>query len=193
LAKRAGVARDTLSNAEKGRHSLQGPSLSKIARALGKAPSELMAEEERLAPKAQASLPLEYGRSEDVDERRVGPRYTAFEAFGRALALSWVDNLEEWDRRMPDGEWPNAVDFARLVQWTLEVAATQAIYQAIARELSKAPRAELTDALEALDQVSRASRDMVSRAYEPVKTHSEFRRIWDANDMDTVISEAGRA
>jgi transcriptional regulator with XRE-family HTH domain len=54
LAKRAGVSRDTISNAEKGRHSLQGPTLSKIAHALGRAPSELLAEEERLSPKAQA-------------------------------------------------------------------------------------------------------------------------------------------
>ena len=52
LAKRAGVSRDTISHAERGRHSLQGPTLSKIARALGRAPSELLAEEERLAPKA---------------------------------------------------------------------------------------------------------------------------------------------
>jgi transcriptional regulator with XRE-family HTH domain len=52
LAKRAGVSRDTISHAEKGRHSLQGPTLSKIAYALGRAPSELLADEERLAPKA---------------------------------------------------------------------------------------------------------------------------------------------
>lgn len=55
MAKRAGVSRDTISNAERGQHSLQATSLSKIARALGRAPSDLLAEEERLAPKARSS------------------------------------------------------------------------------------------------------------------------------------------
>jgi transcriptional regulator with XRE-family HTH domain len=54
LAKRADVSRDTISHAERGRHSLQAPTLSKIAHALGRAPSELLAEEERLSPKGQA-------------------------------------------------------------------------------------------------------------------------------------------
>jgi len=51
LAERAGVSRDTISNAEKGRHGLQASTLHKIAHALGKTPSDLLAEEERLAPK----------------------------------------------------------------------------------------------------------------------------------------------
>jgi transcriptional regulator with XRE-family HTH domain len=54
LAARAGVSRDTISNAEKGRHGLQASTLHKIARALGKAPSELLAEEEKLAPKVES-------------------------------------------------------------------------------------------------------------------------------------------
>lgn len=64
LARRAGVTRDTISNAEKGRHGLQASTLNKLARALGKVPSELLAEEERLAPKATSSAlepPLFYG------------------------------------------------------------------------------------------------------------------------------------
>jgi transcriptional regulator with XRE-family HTH domain len=59
LAERAGVSRDTISNAEKGRHGLQASTLHKIARALGKAPSELLAEEERLAPKLESRSSLE--------------------------------------------------------------------------------------------------------------------------------------
>jgi transcriptional regulator with XRE-family HTH domain len=55
LAKRAGVSRDTISNAERGQHSLQATTLHKVAQALGRAPSELLAEEERLAPKAPSS------------------------------------------------------------------------------------------------------------------------------------------
>jgi transcriptional regulator with XRE-family HTH domain len=59
LAKRAGVSRDTISNAEKGQHSLQATTLSKIAGALGRAPSDLLAEEEKLAPKAESRSSLE--------------------------------------------------------------------------------------------------------------------------------------
>jgi transcriptional regulator with XRE-family HTH domain len=55
LAKRAGVSRDTISNAERGQHSLQATTLHKVAQALGRAPSELLAEEERLTPKAPSS------------------------------------------------------------------------------------------------------------------------------------------
>jgi transcriptional regulator with XRE-family HTH domain len=54
LSRRAGVARDTVSNVEKGGHAPNAATLHKIARALGKQPSELLAEEERLAPKAEA-------------------------------------------------------------------------------------------------------------------------------------------
>lgn len=43
----------TISYAERGCHNLQGPTLSKIAHALGRAPSELLAEE-RLSPKAES-------------------------------------------------------------------------------------------------------------------------------------------
>ena len=70
LAKRAGVARDTISYAERGHHSLQATTLSKIARALNKAPSELLAEEERLAPKVRSSSPEPSFNDVLADERR---------------------------------------------------------------------------------------------------------------------------
>src|SRR5215208_1645334 len=59
LARRAGVSRDTISNAERGLHSLQASTLHKVAQALGKAPSELLAEEERLIPKVGSRSSLE--------------------------------------------------------------------------------------------------------------------------------------
>jgi transcriptional regulator with XRE-family HTH domain len=59
LARRAGVSRDTISNAERGLHSLQASTLHKVAQALGKAPSELLAEEERLIPKVESGSSLE--------------------------------------------------------------------------------------------------------------------------------------
>jgi transcriptional regulator with XRE-family HTH domain len=81
LAERAGVSRDTISNAEKGRHGLQASTLYKIARALGKAPSELLAEEERLAPKARGRSSLELSFNDVLaEERRID-----FEACASAL------------------------------------------------------------------------------------------------------------
>jgi transcriptional regulator with XRE-family HTH domain len=74
LAKRAGVSRDTISYAERGQHSLQAPTLSKIARALGRAPSELLAEEERLAPKARRSS-LEPSLLDSLADERPGSRF----------------------------------------------------------------------------------------------------------------------
>jgi transcriptional regulator with XRE-family HTH domain len=70
LAKRAGVSRDTISNAERGEHSLQASTLHKIARALGKAPSELLAEEERLVPKVESGSSLEPPLLNGLEERR---------------------------------------------------------------------------------------------------------------------------
>lgn len=69
-AKRAGVSRDTISNAERGRHSLQGPTLSKIAHTLGRAPSELLAEEERLSPRAARRAPSEPTLLDGLKEER---------------------------------------------------------------------------------------------------------------------------
>lgn len=54
LAERAGVSRDTISKAEKGRHNLQAGTLSKVARALEMSASELLAEEEKYIPKVPA-------------------------------------------------------------------------------------------------------------------------------------------
>jgi transcriptional regulator with XRE-family HTH domain len=70
LAKRAGVSRDTISNAERGAHSLQAPTLNKLARALGRTPSELLAEEERLAPKAPRRSPSEPSLFIALEEER---------------------------------------------------------------------------------------------------------------------------
>jgi transcriptional regulator with XRE-family HTH domain len=70
LAERAGVSRDTISNAEKGRHGLQATTLFKVARALGKTPSELLAEEEKLAPKAPRRSPYEPTLLNGLEEER---------------------------------------------------------------------------------------------------------------------------
>ena len=71
LAERASVSRDTISHAEKGRHGLQATTLHKIARALGKTPSELLAEEERLAPKLESRSSLEPSFNDVLEEERL--------------------------------------------------------------------------------------------------------------------------
>jgi transcriptional regulator with XRE-family HTH domain len=70
LARRAGVSRDTISNAERGEHSLQATTLHKVARALGKTPSELLAEEERRAPKVVSRSPFEPSFEDELEEER---------------------------------------------------------------------------------------------------------------------------
>jgi transcriptional regulator with XRE-family HTH domain len=100
LAKRSGVSRDTISNAEKGQHSLQATSLSKIARALGRAPSELLAEEEKLAPKAESRSSLEPSFNDVLDDGR-RPRYlNAWRAFVWKLAQRWEEEPPETSREI---------------------------------------------------------------------------------------------
>jgi transcriptional regulator with XRE-family HTH domain len=99
LAKRAGVSRDTISNAERGRHSLQGPTLSKIAHALGRAPSELLAEEERLSPKAESRSSLELSLFNDLEEERRTTWEAAVDNARRLRDTGWAQMwkaLSEW-------------------------------------------------------------------------------------------------
>src|SRR5215213_6667029 len=157
LAKRAGVSRDTISNAERGRHSLQGPTLSKIAHALGRAPSELLAEEERLSPKAQGRSSLEptfddlNGVLEDL--RHTTDRFGGYHAIKQAMD----EYRELWEKRLADGDfdkdaieeagralgafWPAVTaaadaEMAEGAQWGVqpeEAAAHSALLPAIAR------------------------------------------------------------
>jgi transcriptional regulator with XRE-family HTH domain len=91
LAKRAGVSRDTISNAERGLHSLQASTLHKVARALGKAPSELLAEEERLVPKARSSSLepslLDGLEGEQTTTEALSPKQRRYAAWARRAEL----------------------------------------------------------------------------------------------------------
>jgi len=185
LADASGVNKATINQIERGRRSPNLETLEKLADALAVEMADFF-------PKAQASLPLEPRRSEDVDLGRGASRYTAFEAFGRALAFAWEEDLKEWDEKMPDGEWADSMDFARLVQWALEIAGTNAVYQAIAQHSDTPQHARLRDTLQLLDKADRAAIDKVLRAFEPVKTFKEFQKIWEASDMNAVVNEAGR-
>jgi transcriptional regulator with XRE-family HTH domain len=91
LAERAGVSRDTISNAEKGRHGLQATTLYKVARALGKVPSELLAEEERLTPKVESRSSLEPSFNDVLEEERREAIYN--------IALNAARRQAEQDRQ----------------------------------------------------------------------------------------------
>ncbi len=188
LAERAGLAPSAVSQIETGKRTPSSASVLKLAEGLGVEVGELYPK------KAQASLPLEAARrSEDESLGRAEPRYTAFEAFGRALAFGWEEDLKEWDEKIPDGEWAAPFDFAQLIQWGLEIAGTKAVYQAVAREHPAPLRPELADTMRLLDEAHRASTKKVLRAFEPVKTFKEFQKIWEASDMDAIVGErAGR-
>jgi transcriptional regulator with XRE-family HTH domain len=114
LAKRAGVSRDTISHAEKGRHSLQGPTLNKIAHALGRAPSELLAEEERLSPKAErrsSPEPSLFNGLEEEQRDYVGHIWQRINELD-AAAKQWQRFLDErlYDLKKLDFELLKDVD-----------------------------------------------------------------------------------
>jgi transcriptional regulator with XRE-family HTH domain len=105
LAKRAGVSRDTISHAERGRHSLQGPTLSKIAHALGRAPSELLAEEERLTPKSEGRSSLEPSLNDVLEDlRRTTYRHVGFQEVQQALD----QYCEVWEKRLAKRDFDKA-------------------------------------------------------------------------------------
>ncbi len=183
LAELANVDKVTIIHIENGKVSPKVDTLEKLAGALGVELADLF-------PKAQAPLPLEaVQRSGDKTPAQDEPHYTAFEAFGVALASAWIGDVEEWDDKIPDGQWADSRDFARLVQWALEVSGTKAVYQAVAREMGASVRPELEDTMRLLDDAERAATNKVLRAFEPVKTFREFQKIWEASDMDALVGD----
>lgn len=127
LAKRAGVSRDTISHAERGRHSLQGPTLSKIARALGRAPSELLAEEERLAPKVKGRSSLEPSLNDALEDlRSTTYRYEGYRVIQKAVD----EYREQWEKRLAEGDFDKAAleEAGRALKafWPAVTAATDA-------------------------------------------------------------------
>ena len=179
LAVEADMSVSGVSMIETGKRNLTTTTLAKLARAFGVEVADLF-------PKAQAPLPLESAGRSGADD---GPRYTAFEAFGRALALGWEDDLKEWEEKIPEGVTGAPFDFARMVQWVLEIAGTKAVYEAVARDLDST-REELADTLGLLEQADRAAVDKLLRVFEPVKTYKEFREIVEANDLEAIVSGA---
>jgi transcriptional regulator with XRE-family HTH domain len=107
LAKRAGVSRDTISKAERGLHSLQASTLYKVAQALGKAPSQLLAEEERLVPKAESRSSLEPSLFDGAEEERRAVWEAAVDEARRLREVGWAQMwklLSGWRASKQRGE-----------------------------------------------------------------------------------------
>lgn len=184
LAARAGMAPSAVSQIENGKRTPSSTSVIKLAAALNVAPGDLY-------PKAQAPLPLEDAGQGIITEeaQATGVLYTEFEFFGRVLAQNWKDDLEEWDAKLPRGVVPDSFDFGRLLQWALDVGHARRTYEALARDPRVSMRDELADTLGWLEKAEREAFGLVKRAFEPAKTLVEFRRIWDANDLDAMMRE----
>jgi transcriptional regulator with XRE-family HTH domain len=143
LAERAGVSRDTISNAEKGRHGLQATTLHKLAAALGKTPSELLAEEERLAPKAERRTSLELSLFNGLEEERLREwdaavrsahelREHGQENVGQLLG-AWQESKDRGDD--PAERRPYLDEIGELLQQAYD--ATTALWQALGGQLGR--------------------------------------------------------
>jgi transcriptional regulator with XRE-family HTH domain len=179
LAARADLNPATVNQIERGMRDASPGTLRKLADALEVSLYELLEEE---APKAQAPRQLK-------SEVQRGATYTEYEALGRVLASNWKQDLEEWDEKIPAGESPGLFDFGRLVEWAMTIGSVKAAYQAITEESRPTRRKELEDTLRMLEDAQRGAFQLVKRAFEPAKTYAEFRKIWEANDLDAVTSE----
>jgi transcriptional regulator with XRE-family HTH domain len=105
LAKRAGVSRDTISKAERGLHSLQATTLFKVAQALGRTPSELLAEEEKLAPKAESRSSLQASFNAALEDmQRTAGRFEGYHAIQKAVD----EYREQWEKRLAEGDFDKA-------------------------------------------------------------------------------------
>ncbi len=179
LAAGADMAVSGISQIETGVRSPSAATLRKLARAFGVEVADLF-------PKAQAPLQLDLEERGGASERY----YTAYEALGRTLAFGWNDDLKKWDDKIPEGTSPDLFDFGRLLQWALEVAGTRRVYQVLAEDSGDPQREQLADTLGLMERAEQEALDKVKRAFEPAKTFDEFRKIWEANDMDAVLSNA---
>ncbi len=185
LAARAGMAPSAVSQIETGRRTPSSSSVIKLAAALNVEAGDLY-------PKSQAPLQLELEEQRGATEQTKEPKrfYNAYEALGHTLAFGWDGDLQKWEEKIPDGTSPDLFDFGRLLQWAMEIAGTNHVYKAIAQDSNGPQREQLEDTLRLMEDAERKALDKLKRAFEPAKTYDEFRKLWDANDMDAVLSSA---
>ena len=191
LAARAGMAPSAVSQIETGKRTPSSTSVIKLAAALNVAPGDLY-------PKAQAPLPLEdteravqRGIEEaQRDLAEAGPFYTEYEALGRVLASSWCDDLRDWEEKIPEGKIPDSFDFGRLLQWALEIGSLRHVYKVVISDSPRVEREELQDTLKLMEAAEQEALGKVKRVFEPAKTFVEFRKMWNENGMDAVLSNA---
>jgi transcriptional regulator with XRE-family HTH domain len=191
-AKRAGVSRDTISNAERGRHSLQGPTLSKIAYALGRSPSELLAEEERLPPKAPRPSSLEPPLFNGLkDERDWHPSLRSWIDFVGHLADRWGTELEERER-----EWQGAEPHIRKVvkrlpnlSWATEIRGTYVdVLEAVNTELDYGLYVYDTAEVQEIFKNTRRLEEILERT-EPWYQGEEAPRMAEVIDLQRAVAE----
>lgn len=160
LAKRAGVSRDTISHAERGRHSLQGPTLGKIARALGRAPSELLAEEERLTPKGSGRSSPEPSLFNGLEDERRIHYLRPWAGYVNALANRVEHEIDHG--HVTDLNWGQ--------EFNNEVLTLTLLYNRILpppEDQTEAERQELLKLSEAIDRLNKVA-DKMDKAMEPV-------------------------
>jgi transcriptional regulator with XRE-family HTH domain len=188
LARESGVDRATINKIEQGKRSPSIATLESLARTLGVEVADFF-------PKAQAPLPLEDARRSGAKKAEdllasIGPLYDRYEALGRLLASRWEHDLHSWDEKIPAGKTPDVFDLGRLLEWALSIGGDRIIYESLLEDADRPHREELQDTLRMMERAEHAALEKVRRVFEPVKTFAEFRKIWEANDLDNLMAKA---
>jgi excisionase family DNA binding protein len=149
-------------------------------------------EESEISPKDPAPLQLELEEQGGANTLVLGaePHYNAFEAFGRILASSWKDELEEWDKKIPAETTPNLFDTGRLLEWVVGIGGTKRTYETIAVDTYDPPRTELQDTLRLMDEAYGEALQKCLKVLRPAKEYAEFRKIVEENDLEAILSNA---
>lgn len=196
LAKASGVDRGTIIRVESGKRSPTIETLEKLARAMG-------AEIGDFFPKAQASLPLEYGMGEawqrGVEEARkdlieAGLFHSPYDALGVMLAERWRQSLQAF-KESPGVQIGTlkAGDCRALSQFVWDVFESTAVYEVAAENAGYQQRPGYLAGLQEMHSVRQEAADTIRPILEYLKarrdTDAKFREIWEASDMDAMQSE----
>ncbi len=172
LARRSGVDRATINKIEQGRRSPSIATLEALAETMGVEVADFF-------PKTQPQLPLH--------DQVVGApaSYTAYEALGRALALQWHEELDEWNKTFPPGdkELDDSDRFWGLTEWALGMMRTKSVYETVAYEAGYSRRPEFLDTLAGMEEARSGGIAKFRRILNRMKTDVDFHRIIKENDL----------